>query len=122
MLVHKDVDGYVIGKRIILSSNFAESSKYMIQNYQDAITIYRWHRHLDLFITFTYNAQWLEIWTALDLFPDQKAKDRSDIISRIFKIKLEELISDIIKKHHFGKMVTGNMLIFHLNFYEDDYR
>ena len=55
-VVRGDVDENVIGKRIILPSSIIESSRYMIQNYQDIMIIYRYHGYPDHFITFTYNA------------------------------------------------------------------
>jgi len=33
----------------------------MVQNYQDAMAIYRWARYPNAFITITYNPQWPEI-------------------------------------------------------------
>jgi hypothetical protein len=33
----------------------------MVQNYEDAMAIYRWARCPDEFVTFTCNPQWLEI-------------------------------------------------------------
>ena len=55
----------------------------------------------DLFITFTRNLQWEEITSALLL--DQKASDRPDLIVRVFRLKLKELLSDPIKRQVFGK-------------------
>lgn len=37
------------------------SSRYMMSNYQDAMTIYRYYSNPDLLITFTYNVNWPEI-------------------------------------------------------------
>ncbi|XP_020111449.1 uncharacterized protein LOC109726322 [Ananas comosus] len=75
----------------------------MIQNYQDAIAICRCHGQPDLFITFTCNAQWLEIRNALNFIPGQKPEDRPDFVSRIFKIKLQKLMDDIRKHQFFGR-------------------
>ena len=80
----------------------------MIQNYQDAMTICRWAGYPDLFITFIYNPRWLEIIRATK----QKnlwLEDRPDIICRVFKIKLDELIRDLRQRRMFGR-VRGDML------------
>lgn len=103
-------------KKIILPSSFTGSPRDMIQNDQDAIAIYRWHRHPNLFITFTCNAQWLEIHATLNLIPDQKSKHRPDIVSRVSKMKLEKLMSDVTRKQYFGKIVGDKKLFFVINF------
>ena len=82
----------------------------MIQNYQDSMAICKYYGHLDLFITFTCNIQWPKIQKALNIIPSQKSKGRPDIVSRVFKIKLEALISDITKKHHFKKSIADVLL------------
>jgi hypothetical protein len=50
-----------IGQRIILSSSFTGGPCHMVQNYQDAMAIYRWACCLDAFVIFTCNPQWPEI-------------------------------------------------------------
>ena len=37
------------------------------------------------------------------LLIDQKASDRPDLTVRVFRIKLGELLSDILEKHIFGR-------------------
>lgn len=106
-VVAGDVDGDAIGKKIILPSSFTAGPRYMIQNYHDAIAICRHCGHPDLFITFTCNTQWLEIQDALQFIPGQKTEDRPDIICRVFKMKVDALMSDIKKGIFFGKSVAG---------------
>ncbi len=77
----------------------------MVQNYQDAMAICRWAGCPDAFVTFTCNPQWLEIKRALLL--GQQPQDRSDLVTRLFKIKLKELINDIHKKHILGCTIVG---------------
>nr|CAD1830264.1 unnamed protein product [Ananas comosus var. bracteatus] len=101
-----DVDGNAIGKKIILPSIFTAGPRYMMQNYQDAIAICRHCGHPDLFITFTCNTQWLEIENALRFISGQKAEDRPDIVSRVFKMKVEALMADIKSGVYFGKVVA----------------
>ena len=67
----------------------------MIQNYQDAMAICRHYENPDLFITFTCNPKWPEITRAFTMISRQKPEDRPDIISRIFKMKLDNILSTI---------------------------
>ncbi len=76
----------------------------MVQNYQDAMVICRWAHYLDAFVTFTCNPQWREIKRTL--LPKQQLQDRPDLVTRMFKIKLKELINDIHKKHILGRMIA----------------
>lgn len=48
----------------------------------------------DLFITFTCNPTWPEITD--NLLPNQTASDRPDLVDRVFKLKLEALLKDIV--------------------------
>ncbi|CAN6968699.1 unnamed protein product, partial [Brassica oleracea var. botrytis] len=57
---------------------------------------------LDLFITFTCNPKWPEI-TRYVKARKLKAEDRSDIICRIFKIKLDSLMDALTKKNILGE-------------------
>jgi hypothetical protein len=77
----------------------------MVQNYQDAMAICRWAGYPDAFVTFTYNPQWLQIKRALPL--RQQPQDRPDLVTRVFKIKLKELINNIHKKHILGRTIMG---------------
>jgi hypothetical protein len=61
--------GSSAGQRIILASSFTGGPRYLYQNYQDCIAIYRKHGCPDLFITFTANSTWPEIMAALAPFP-----------------------------------------------------
>ena len=70
----------------------------MSQLYQGAMTIVRKYGMLDLFIIFTCNPLW-----ALSFLLEQKATDRPDLIVRVFKLKLRELLNDNLKRHVQGK-------------------
>jgi hypothetical protein len=96
-----------IGKRIVLPSTFTGSPRYMIENYQDAMAICRWAGYPDLFITFTCNAKWPEIESFLSMNPGQKPEDRLDILGRVFKIKLDQLLYDLKHGQHFGRLLAG---------------
>ncbi|XP_068328108.1 uncharacterized protein [Pyrus communis] len=103
-LKNGNASGSDIGKRIILPTSFTGSARYMINNYQDAMAICRHLGNPDLFITFTCNAKWPEIIEDLRERPGCKAEDRPDIISRIFKAKLDHMIKYIKSGKPFGKI------------------
>ncbi len=65
----------------------------MGQLYQDAMARVRKFGKPDLFVTFTYNPEWKEIIDVL--FPGQTAKDRPELIIRVFNLKLDALLKDI---------------------------
>jgi hypothetical protein len=93
-----------IQQRIILPSSFTIGPRHMVQNYQDAMAICRWGCCPDAFVTFTCNPQWFEIKRTLLL--GQQPQDRPDLVTRVFKIKLE-LINDIHKNHILGHTIAG---------------
>ena len=74
-----------IGKYVILLSTFIGSPLYMMQSYQDAMTIVRRFGKPDLFITMTCNPNCKEIQE--NLLPGQHASGRPDIVTRIFVLK-----------------------------------
>uniref|UniRef100_A0A0D3CXA3 ATP-dependent DNA helicase n=1 Tax=Brassica oleracea var. oleracea TaxID=109376 RepID=A0A0D3CXA3_BRAOL len=70
--------------------------------YLDAMAICKHFGFPDFFITFTCNPKWPEI-TRYVKARKQKAEDRSDIICRIFKIKLDSLMGTLTKKNILGE-------------------
>ena len=70
------------------------------------MAINRLYGNHDLFMTFTCNPKWLEITRALSMIPGQKSKDRPNIISRVFKIKLDNILSTIKSREIFGTVIT----------------
>lgn len=88
------------GKPVILPSSCQGSPRNMTQNYLDAMAIVREYGTPDLFITMTCNPKWNEITE--NLGPGQSAEFRPDLVARVFKIKLKELLSDICDKHVLG--------------------
>ncbi|MCH79269.1 ATP-dependent DNA helicase PIF1 [Trifolium medium] len=102
-ILRGDLDATNTGKRIVLPASFVGGARYMIQNYQDAMSICAWAGYPDLFVTFTCNHKWPEIVDFLKthhLTPG----DRPDLVSRLFKIKLDQLIKDIKAGQIFGKV------------------
>ncbi|XP_050909568.1 uncharacterized protein LOC127123389 [Lathyrus oleraceus] len=100
-----ETHGSNTGKRVVLPSSYVGSSRYMDQLYFDGMAICSYVGFPDLFITFTCNPNWPEIQRSLGSV-HLKASDRPDIISRVFKMKFDELLSDLTKKSLLGKVLA----------------
>ena len=83
------------GKKVILPSSFTGSPRYMMQNYLDAMAMCKNYGYPDLFITFTCNPKWPEITRYLRR-KGLKSEDRPDVTTKMFKIKLDNLMKDIV--------------------------
>ena len=94
--MQSDIAVSEIGKKVILPSTFIGSPRHMHEYTQDAMVYVRVHGRPDLFITVTCNPNWPEIKS--QLYGNEQPSDRHDLISRIFKQKLEKLM-DLIVKH-----------------------
>lgn len=92
-----------LGRCVILPSSFVGGPRHMAQCYQDSMAIVRDSGKPCLFITVTCNPKWCEI--TRELKPGQKPNDRPDLINRVFRIKLDELLDDIRNKGVFGRVV-----------------
>jgi hypothetical protein len=76
----------------------------MYQLYHDAMAIVRTRGKPDLFITMTCNPKWPEVTEAL--LPGQNEQERPDLLARVFKLKLDELLHDLYKSHVFGHVLS----------------
>jgi hypothetical protein len=103
--------GSSTSQRIILPASFIGSPRYLYQKYQDCIGICQKFGCLDLFITFTSNAAWPEILAALP--PGLIPSDRSEIVDRVFKMKLNILMDNIKKRNFFGPV---NVAVYTIEF------
>jgi hypothetical protein len=104
-------NGAKVGKRVILPSTFVGGKRYMDGLYFDGMAISVAVGFPDLFITFTCNPNWPEIRRLLSN-RNLKPQDRPHIISRVFKIKFDELMRDLTKKHLLGKVVACKSYFF----------
>nr|GEX23435.1 helicase [Tanacetum cinerariifolium] len=102
-VTRRDTSASGLGKRIVLPRTFTGSPSYIMHNYQDAMALCQAYGNLDLFITFTSNPKWPKIAKMLAYLPGQKAHDRPEVGTRVFKLKLTELLNDLAKKHVFGQ-------------------
>ena len=90
-----------IGRKI-LPSSFIGSRRWLNMRYQDGMAICTEYRKPDAFITMTCNPKWPEI--TQHLLDGQKAQDRPDLVARIFKLKKDQLMRDLIQGQVLGRV------------------
>lgn len=96
--------GMLPGIPVVLPSSFIGSARNMLQNYQDAMSIVARFGKPDIFLTFTCNPNWPEITGELQ--PFEQVQHRSDLITRVFSLKLKSLLDDLLKKHVLGVVIS----------------
>lgn len=90
----------VVGRQIVLPASFKGGPRNMRSLYQDSIALSRKYGKPSLFLTMTGNPQWVEIQRELKY--DETASDRPDIVARVFKMKLTEVMEDITVHNRLG--------------------
>lgn len=80
-----------VAKGVIFPAGFVGSKRYMQQNFQDALAVCRHVGHPDIFLTMTCNPLWDEIQKMMKFVPGCKPENCPDIISRVFRLKLETI-------------------------------
>lgn len=88
-------------KRVVLTSSFFGSKRYMDQLYFDVMAISSIVGFPDVFLTFTCDPNWAEITRECAKY-NLKPHNRPDIILRVFKIKFDEFMIDITRTHILG--------------------
>ncbi|CAL9225762.1 unnamed protein product [Arabidopsis halleri] len=94
------------GTRIFIPSSFTGGSRYMMQHYLDAMATCKYFGYPDIFITITCNPKWPEITRYLEKHA-LKAEDRPDIMCRVFKMKLDNLVSQLTTENIFGNVSSA---------------
>ncbi|XP_057296296.1 uncharacterized protein LOC130625260 [Hydractinia symbiolongicarpus] len=92
------------GRIVVLPSSFQGSPRATAQNYQDAMAVIGKFGKPDFFLTFTCNPKWREITE--NLFAGQRAHDLPDLVSRVFKLKLNEILKDVTEMGVLGKTIA----------------
>ena len=92
------------GRRIVLAATFTGGPRYMVAQYQDAMTIVSKYGKPDLFVTFTCNPSWPEISTNLE--QGQTASDRPDLVARVFQLKVKALCHEVVKDQVLGEVAA----------------
>ncbi|EJK75195.1 hypothetical protein THAOC_03091, partial [Thalassiosira oceanica] len=91
-----------VGKRVILPSSFTGGPRYQHQEYLDSMALFQRFGRPHLFLTMTCNPNWQEIKDQLK--EGQTALNRPDIVARVFKMKLDQLLKDLGNECIFGKL------------------
>jgi len=99
-------DSSMCGKRYVLPSSFVGGARYMQQKYMEAMALCQHYGYPHLFITFTCNPKWPEITRYLNA-RGLTAEDRADMVTRVYKMKLDHLIWDIKNNNVFGSSRAG---------------
>jgi hypothetical protein len=87
------------GSRQGMTASVVGSKKYNQALVEDSCAVSAELGQGSLFITMTTNPHWPEIQNALE--PGQTWEDRPDIVNRVFKLKLQELLEDLRKGNLF---------------------
>ncbi|KAM3232829.1 hypothetical protein P3L10_018188 [Capsicum annuum] len=85
--------GSKVGQRIILPASFIGGPRDMRRRHTDAMALVQYFGKPDLFITMTCNPDWPEIQE--NLIEGQLAQDRPDLVTRVFRSKLQDLKDQI---------------------------
>ncbi|XP_028301369.1 uncharacterized protein LOC114462606 [Gouania willdenowi] len=90
----------VPGRQTILPPTISGSPRWYAKEFQDAMALVRVKGKPDFFLTFTCNPNWAEIKRSL--FEGQRPHQRPDIIARVFHMKVEALLTDLLKHDILG--------------------
>ncbi|KAH0633392.1 hypothetical protein KY284_036178 [Solanum tuberosum] len=88
--------GEKVGQRVLLPRSFIGGPRDMRRHYMDVMALVQEYGRPDLFITMMCNPEWKEIQE--QLCAGQVAQDRPDLVTRVFRAKLQDLKDQIFKK------------------------
>jgi len=109
-----ETDPSLIGRHVVLPASFTGGMRHMFNNCQDVVAVCKKFRYPDLFITITCNANWSEIRDFLRP-KGLSASDRPDTVCRVFKMKLDQMMTDFKKNNLFGN-TRASIYFFNLNY------
>ncbi|KAI3509551.1 hypothetical protein L1887_24917 [Cichorium endivia] len=95
-----EVEPSRVGQRVVLPASFIGGPRDMRRRFLDVMTLVQDDGKPDIFLTLTCNPSWPEIESELKY--GQSAQDRPDLVSRVFRAKLEDLKEQLLKKHILG--------------------
>jgi len=92
------------GRMVVLPTSFAGSPRHMNQLCRDSMALVRKFGKPDLFITMTCNSNWPEILH--ELRHGEETNNRPDLTSRVFSMKLNALLKDLLQNGVLGIIVA----------------
>ena len=101
-LYQNELENAVGCKHLPLSHT--QGPRWYQSKFQNRMATVRHYIKPTLFITMTCNPNWIEIKSALR--PGQRAQDRPDLVARVFKLKKDQLMNDLVKGNVLGKVVA----------------
>jgi len=93
----------------ILPSSESGGPRDLHQRYLDSMALVTQFGKPSFFITMTCNPRWIEI--ERELFPNQTANDRPDIVSRVFNCKFRMFLDDLNQRGVLGRDVAHTYTI-----------
>ena len=87
------------GRLTILPPSIYGSPRWYAKEFQDAMALVRVKGKPDFFLTFTCNPKWPEITQSVF---DSDKEQRSDIVARVFRMKVVSLLNDLLKQDILG--------------------
>ncbi|MBW0472123.1 hypothetical protein O181_011838 [Austropuccinia psidii MF-1] len=99
-----EAKGNAYGKNVVLPSTFIGGPCAMLQICQDDMALVKSYGKPSLFITINANPKWPEIINCLK--KGEIASDLTDIITRVFRMKLDFLLQDLTTKKQLGTIVS----------------
>ncbi|EEE56892.1 hypothetical protein OsJ_06543 [Oryza sativa Japonica Group] len=97
-----ETSGSAVGKRVVLPRSFPGGDRDMQRRFLNAMALVQRFGRPDYFITMTCNPYWDEITENLE--PGQLPQDRPDLVARIFRAKLRDMLDLFVKKKYFGEV------------------
>ncbi|KAK1370445.1 hypothetical protein POM88_036537 [Heracleum sosnowskyi] len=93
---------------LAVDNDFANHRDVVAENKRVGLQhiICREYGHPDLFITFTCNPKWEEIQSAVRSSGAYDASVRPDLVARVFKMKLDAMITDFTKNRVLGRVIA----------------
>ncbi|XP_049388457.1 uncharacterized protein LOC125852811 [Solanum stenotomum] len=96
--------GDKVGQMVLLPGSFIGGPRDMRRRYMDAMALVQEFGRPDVFITMTCNPDWVEI--SEQLCPGQLPQERPDLVTRVFRAKLQDLKDQILKQEIFGHIAA----------------
>jgi hypothetical protein len=97
-----ETSGSAVGKRVVLPRSFPGGDRDMQRRFLNAMALVQRFGRPYYFITMTCNPYWDEITENLE--PGQLPQDRPDLVARIFRAKLRDMLDLFVKKKYFGEV------------------
>ncbi|KAL8089840.1 hypothetical protein AgCh_039343 [Apium graveolens] len=106
-IIEDEDDGEESKQRCYVSMRFSE---IYVPVFKDSLAICYSIGHPSFFLTMTYNTKWPEIQSMLQHMSGVNVANALDLVARVFKMKLDQLVDLIKNQNYFGRC-TGLMYV-----------